>query len=67
MISGFLIGSGHLMREILGILTSRLYLDVIPDKNRNSFYSLIPTLVLLFGAPLTWVSGLIADQYNLGY
>ncbi|GAG96600.1 unnamed protein product [marine sediment metagenome] len=53
--------------EILGILTSRLYLDVIPDKNRNSFYSLIPTLVLLFGAPLTWVSGLIADQYNLGY
>jgi hypothetical protein len=67
LISGFLINTGHLMREIIGILTSRLYLDVIPDRNRNSFYSLIPTLVLIFSAPLTWISGYIADNLNLGY
>jgi hypothetical protein len=42
-------------------------LDVIPDRNRNSFYSLIPTLVLIFSAPLTWISGYIADNLNLGY
>ena len=67
LISGFLINTGHLMRETIGILTSRLYLDVIPDKNRNSFYSLVPTIVLVFSAPMTTIAGFIADELNLGY
>ncbi|MHA2244845.1 MAG: MFS transporter [Candidatus Hodarchaeales archaeon] len=29
------------------ILSTRLYLDIIPDKNRNSVYSLIPTVIAI--------------------
>ncbi len=33
------------------ILTQRVLLDAIPDRNRNSLYSLQPTILLIFSAP----------------
>lgn len=39
------------------ILTQRVLLDAIPDRNRNSLYSLQPTILLLFSAPQIAVLG----------
>ncbi len=42
------------------LLAQRLLLDMIPDRNRNSLYSLFPTLTLLFATPqLVLFSGLL--------
>ena len=39
------------------ILTQRVMLDAIPDRNRNSLYSLQPTILLLFSAPQIAILG----------
>lgn len=46
------------------ILTSRFFLDSIPDQNRNSIYSLIPTLLLITSAPVAIIGGSLIK--NLG-
>jgi hypothetical protein len=46
------------------ILTGRFFLDTIPDENRNSIYSLIPTLLLISSAPVAIISGSLIK--NLG-
>jgi hypothetical protein len=46
------------------ILRQRLFLDIIPDRNRNSIYSLIPTLLLITGAPVMIIGGFLIE--NLG-
>lgn len=44
----------------LNVLQQRLVLDLIPDRTRNSLYSLFPTLTLIFGAPqLIFFSGIL--------
>ncbi|MFX0204843.1 MAG: MFS transporter [Candidatus Hodarchaeota archaeon] len=47
------------------ILAQRLFLDVVPDRNRNSIYSLIPTLLLLFTAPCAVIGASLIK--NLGF
>jgi MFS family permease len=42
----------NLFGGIAGILTQRVMLDVIPNRIRNSMYSLQPTLVMLVSMPL---------------
>jgi MFS family permease len=42
----------NMFGAIAGILTQRVMLDVIPNRIRNSMYSLQPTLVMLFSMPL---------------
>jgi len=42
----------NLFGGIAGILTQRVMLDVIPNRIRNSMYSLQPTLVMLISMPL---------------
>jgi hypothetical protein len=37
--------------QIAGVMTSRIFIDLIPNKNRNSVYSMIPTVVILLGIP----------------
>ncbi|UCE13685.1 MAG: hypothetical protein JSV04_00585 [Candidatus Heimdallarchaeota archaeon] len=37
----------------------------IPDQNRNSIYSLIPTLILLINIPYVGVGGLLLDHFGL--
>ena len=46
------------------ILNQRFLLDSIPDKNRNSIYSLIPTLILLASSPVAIIGGHLIK--NLG-
>ncbi|MFX0066451.1 MAG: MFS transporter [Candidatus Hermodarchaeota archaeon] len=59
---GCLILITHLMRMTLNIFVQRIYLDVIDDEKRNSFYSLLPTAILLVTSPLTAVSGNIGEN-----
>jgi MFS family permease len=42
----------NMFGAIAGILTQRVMLDVIPNRIRNSMYSLQPTLVMLVSMPL---------------
>ncbi len=44
------------------ILRSRFYLDVIPDENRNSIFSLIPTLTAIAIIPTNIIAGLLLDS-----
>jgi MFS family permease len=37
--------------QIGNIIAQQLFLDYVPDRNRNSIYSLIPTLLLIITAP----------------
>lgn len=46
------------------LLLNSLFVDIIPDRNRNSIYSLIPTLATLIYAPLLIFHGWIIS--NLG-
>jgi MFS family permease len=46
------------------ILEQRFFLDSIPDQNRNSIYSLIPTLLLLASSPMAIIGGQLIK--NLG-
>lgn len=50
------------------ILRSRLHLEYVPDKYRNAVYSLIPTLIVLVGAPLIIIAGSIItnDGFSSG-
>jgi MFS family permease len=44
----------------VNVVQQRLILDLIPDRTRNSLYSLFPTLTLIFAAPqLIFFSGLL--------
>jgi hypothetical protein len=42
----------NMFGSLAGILTQRVMLDVIPNRIRNSMYSLQPTLVMLLSMPL---------------
>lgn len=37
--------------QLGGVLTSRIYIDAIPNRVRNGVYSLFPTVVMLFAIP----------------
>jgi hypothetical protein len=37
--------------QLANVLTSRVYIDAIPNRVRNGVYSLFPTLVFLMGIP----------------
>ncbi len=51
---------GGLFGSAANLLVQRLLLDMIPDRNRNSLYSLFPTLTLLLATPqLILFSGLL--------
>jgi MFS family permease len=47
-----------------GILRGRLMVDLIPDKYRNSVYSLIPTITVLLNIPLMIAAGYILSTYG---
>jgi MFS family permease len=48
--------------SLRGVLFQRFLLDVIPDKNRNSVYSLIPTLVVFASIITTALGGQIITE-----
>lgn len=47
------------------VLRMRLLVDFVPSENRNSTYSLIPTITALFSIPLLPVAGQIIDSFSL--
>jgi hypothetical protein len=46
------------------ILTERVMIDVIPNRIRNSMYSLFPTLVMVMAVPLVLAFGWIVPAYG---
>jgi MFS family permease len=58
-------GTTIFMLNAAGILQQRLFLDAVPDENRNSFYSLIPTVILLSGVPAVIVGGQLIIHYGV--
>lgn len=57
-------GSTIFMLNTAGLLEQRIFLDAVPDANRNSVYSLVPTLVRLAGIPAVIIGGFLI--VNLG-
>ncbi len=47
------------------ILEQRILLDLIPDENRNSIYSLIPTLIRIGSAPTIFIAGIMITEIGL--
>ncbi|MFX1286469.1 MAG: MFS transporter [Promethearchaeota archaeon] len=47
------------------VLRMRLLVDFVPSENRNSIYSLIPTITALFSVPLLPAAGQIIDSFGL--
>ena len=58
---------GYYFREIHRYLTQKLYLEIIPDEMRNSLYSLLPTLGLLFSAPLIIIMANSIDKFGIPF
>jgi MFS family permease len=48
------------------ILTQRVMIDVIPNRIRNSMYSLKPTLAIIAAMPLIWIFGGFVPAYGFG-
>ncbi|MFX0125060.1 MAG: MFS transporter [Candidatus Hodarchaeota archaeon] len=51
--------------DIAGILQGRTLLDLVPSENRNSVYSLIPTLVSVFAIPVLPIAGKLIEDYGM--
>ena len=47
------------------ILRKTVYLKLIPNEMRNSFYSLIPTITMIVTAPLIFIFGIFISTYGL--
>ena len=58
----FIIGSFFM--KLTDVLMPRLYLELIPDKNRNSIYSLQPTLVLLGSFITILLGGILLETLS---
>ncbi len=61
----FLAGIIPTIFDLGGILRQRIMLDLVPSKNRNAVYSLIPTIISLFGIFLLPISSYMIEQINL--
>jgi MFS family permease len=46
------------------VMTKEVYLEIIPNNLRNSFYSLIPTLTTIMVAPILPIFGILIDNYG---
>ncbi|MFX0113828.1 MAG: MFS transporter [Candidatus Hodarchaeota archaeon] len=60
-----ILGSILLLFYIGEILDRRIFLDLIPDRNRSSIYSLRPTLVLISRAPGVIIGGLFLKELGM--
>lgn len=60
-----ILGSIMIFFYIAEILERRIFLDLIPDRNRSSVYSLRPTLVLLAKAPGVVIGGLFLTKLGI--
>ncbi|MFX0094085.1 MAG: MFS transporter [Candidatus Hodarchaeota archaeon] len=49
----------------INLLLQRIYIDLIPDENRNSIYSLIPTLSVFLRVPVLLLGGVLLQFMNV--
>lgn len=49
------------------VLQYRFFIDLIPDQNRNSISSIIPTLNMIFGAIFSIIGGIMLENYAIQY
>jgi uncharacterized membrane-anchored protein len=56
-----------IIHYISDILKKSVYLELVPNKQRNSFYSLIPTITMIVASPLIYIFGMIISSYGLNY
>ncbi|MHA2253213.1 MAG: hypothetical protein ACXAD7_22820, partial [Candidatus Kariarchaeaceae archaeon] len=50
--------------SFLGVFNRRLQINLIPNEIRTSFYSLVPTLITLFGLLFAFFGGWIITNYG---
>lgn len=50
--------------QIGNIIGQQIFLDYVPDRNRNSIYSLVPTLILLFTAPAAVIGASLIKNFG---
>lgn len=55
----------NILYNSANILQQRLFLDLIPDTNRNAVYSLVPTLILLVNSPTVIIGGQLLKNNGL--
>ncbi len=65
ILTAIFIGSIMLFFYMAELLDRRIFLDLIPDRNRSSVYSLRPTLVLLARVPGVIIGGLFLTNLGL--
>ncbi|MHA2271360.1 MAG: MFS transporter [Candidatus Hodarchaeales archaeon] len=54
-----------IFENIAGLLEQRIFLDAVPDKNRNSVYSLVPTMILIASAPMVIIGGYLIVNFGV--
>jgi MFS family permease len=57
--------SNSFVIRIANILRDRIIIDLVPSEVRNSVYSLIPTLISVFGIPLLVIAGQLVEYSGL--
>ncbi|UCG00348.1 MAG: MFS transporter [Candidatus Heimdallarchaeota archaeon] len=57
--------SNSFVIRIAYILRDRITIDLVPSEVRNSVYSLIPTLISVFGIPLLVIAGQLVENSGL--
>ena len=60
----FMIGFGDVLTSIL---LNRIQLEIVPNKIRNSIYSLFTSLITLLGVPMAILGGWIVTQLGFDY
>lgn len=58
---------GTFSMNIMGLLMPRFYLDLIPDENRNSVYSLLPTLIMIVSIFTVPIGGYLIKNYGIKF
>ncbi len=51
--------------NIAQTLIQRIMIDLVPSENRNSVYSLMPTIFSLIGIPVVPLAGIIIEKFGL--
>ena len=57
---------GDFLGAFADVLTQRVLIDVIPNRIRNSLYSLRPALAILCAVPLIWFFSVFLPAYGFG-
>jgi len=57
--------ANNVLLDIAGTLQGRTMVELVPSENRNSVYSLIPSLVSILGIPLLPITGSLIKHWGL--